>query len=334
MAPGRYHWPSVPVEEGPEVQAMQGDWLPARAALHPSGLYLALREIRPAELQDPFMQETIARVPARESVVQVARGDVGRGTAGTAPAGIVFHVARCGSTLVSQLLKQHVGVVAYAEPLPANEILLPPHKWPRTELVAALRSLGAAFAAHARKPWLLKLSSWNTLFCDLVAEAFPAAPWALCLRDPLEVAVSLLREPAGWIFDGQSPAAPFAKLVDPRGASRTREEYLARLYGAFCEAAARLDPARGLLVDYAALPGAAWESVAPHFGLAVDAPARARMREAAAMDSKAPVSRPVRFAADAEAKRAAASEALRTAVDTFARPALARLESLHPGVPA
>ncbi|HET8691030.1 MAG TPA: hypothetical protein VFM30_02785 [Steroidobacteraceae bacterium] len=334
MAPGRYHWPSVPVEEGPELQAMQGDWLPARAALHPSGLYLALREIRPAELQDPFMQETIARLPARESVVQVARADVGRGTAGTGPAGIVFHVARCGSTLVSQLLKQHVGTVVYAEPLPVNELLLPPHKWPRAEVVAALRSLGAAFANHARKPWVLKLSSWNTLFCELVAEAFPASPWALCLRDPLEVAVSLLRQPAGWMFEGEAPAAPFARLVDPGGAERKREEYVARVYGAFCEAALRLDPARGRLVDYAALPDAAWESVAPHFGLAVDEPARLRMRVAAGMDSKAPVHRPAKFSEDAQAKREAASPALRAAVDAHARPALGRLKSLHGGASA
>ncbi len=61
------------------MQATQGDWLPARAALHPTGLYFALRDIRTAELQDPFMQETIARVPARESVVQIAREDVGKG---------------------------------------------------------------------------------------------------------------------------------------------------------------------------------------------------------------------------------------------------------------
>ena len=132
------------------MQAMQGDWLPARAALHPTGLYFSLREIRPAELQDPFMQETIARVPARESVVRIGRKDVGKGVAGMAPAGIVFHVAHCGSTLVSQLLKQHVGLVVYAEPLPVNEILLLPYKWPRPELVAALRSLGGAFARHAR----------------------------------------------------------------------------------------------------------------------------------------------------------------------------------------
>ena len=89
------------------MQAMQGDWLPARAALHATGLYFSLREIRPSELQDPFVQETIARIPARESVVQIAREDLGKGSAGTSPAGIIFHVSRCGSTLVSQLLKQH-----------------------------------------------------------------------------------------------------------------------------------------------------------------------------------------------------------------------------------
>ena len=55
------------------MQPMQGDWLPARAALHPTGLYFSLREIRPAELQDHFMQETIARLPERESAVQIAR---------------------------------------------------------------------------------------------------------------------------------------------------------------------------------------------------------------------------------------------------------------------
>jgi hypothetical protein len=311
------------------MQAMQGDWLPARAALHPTGLYFSLREIRPAELQDPFMQETIARVPARETVVQCAREDGGKGAAGPAPAGIVFHVARCGSTLVSQLLKQHVGLVVYAEPLPVNEILLPPHRWPRAALVGALRSLGAAFARHARKPWVLKLTSWNTLFCDLVAEAFPATPWVLCLRDPVEVAVSLLRRPPGWIWDGQTPNAAFAKVIDPEGAAQTREEYVARLYGAFCAAAGRLDPAQGRLIDYASLPAAVWERVAPHFAQAVDAALRARMRGAAALDAKAPVGRPVKFEGDADAKRAGATDELRRAIDAHAGPALERLRSLY-----
>ena len=307
----------------------QGDWLPARAALHPTGLYFALRDVRAADLQDPFMQETVARLPGRESVVQIERGDVGKGTVGTAPAGIVFHVSRCGSTLVSQLLKQQVGIVTYAEPLPVNEILLPPHKWPRAELVGALRSLGAAFARHARKPYVLKLTSWNLLFCDIVAEAFPESPWVLCLRDPVEVAVSLLGRPPGWIWDGGAPAAPFLRYVDPEGIAPSREAYVARLFAAFCDAACRLDASRGRLVEYPSLPAAAWETVAPHFGQPVAAPIRARMQAAAAMDAKAPVGRPAAFGGDAASKQAAAGEALRREVDLHARPALSRLLALR-----
>ena len=95
--------------------------LPARAVLRNDGLYLALRDIGPEQLRDAFMQETIARIPAAESFVQIAREDLGKATPETAPAGLVFHVARCGSTLISQLLKTHDNLVVYAEPLPFNE---------------------------------------------------------------------------------------------------------------------------------------------------------------------------------------------------------------------
>lgn len=306
-----------------------GDWLPARAALHPTGLYFSLRGIAPGELRDPFMQETIARVQARESIVQIERAAVGRGTEGTAPAGLVFHVARCGSTLVSQLLKQRGGLVVYAEPLPMNEILLPPHKWVHGELVAAIRSLGAAFARHARQPYVLKLTSWNTLFCDLVAEAFPATPWVLCLRDPVEVCVSLLKLPAGWIWESGAPTPAFAPYIDPGGEANSRESYVARLYGAFCRAAARLEPRLGRLVRYESLPAAVWDMVAPHFSLTVDSHARERMSGAATRNSKAPGGADAPFASDTEAKRAAASPELREAVRHHARPPLEELERIH-----
>jgi hypothetical protein len=58
------------------------------------------------------------------------------------------------------------------------------------------------------------------------------------------------------------------------------------------------------------------------------------MQAASTLDAKAPVGRPAPFAEDPAARRAAASEALRTAVDRFARPALQRLQALHPGVDA
>ena len=299
---------------------IQGNRLPVRAALRPDGLYLALRDIRPEELRDAFMQETVARVPATETIVHIARDDIGKAAPDTAPAGLIFHVARCGSTLISQLLKKHEPLVVYAEPLPVNEILVPPHPWPRHELVAALRSLGDALAGHARRPYVLKLSSWNTMFCDVVAEAFPESPWVLSYRDPVEVGVSLLRQPPGWL---QDPAGPASRL------GPFSEEQVARLYGAFCEAVSRLDARRGRLVSYGALPAAAWNIVAPHFSLSIDARQQSRMSEAARINAKAPLGKDLPFVRDDASKQAAASAGLRQAIESFARPPLERLKSIH-----
>jgi hypothetical protein len=307
------------------VRQAQPASLPTRAVLKPSGLFVALREIAPDELQDAFMYETVTRLAGPDEIVEIPDQELGRLAPGSAPTGLIFHVARCGSTLVSQVLKQQRNLVVYAEPLPFNEILVPPHGQGRARMVAALRSLAALFALHAGRPFVIKLSSWNTLFCDLVAEAFPATPWVLCVRDPLEVAVSLQSQRPGWLLDSSDPANLFADIVDPARESRTFETYLARLFAAFCSAAARLDPLHGSLVAYDGLPGSVWEVVAPRFGLDLDPSTRQRMARAARLDAKSPAAKRVEFTPDNDRKRAAASAALREAVDAVARPAFERL---------
>jgi hypothetical protein len=122
---------------------------------------------------------------------------------------------------------------------------------------------------------------------------------------------------------------PFARYIDPEGASAAREEYVARLYGAFCESVARLGAARGRLLDYASLPASVWDQVAPHFGLALDEPTRRRMRESSGTYSKSPVGRATAYSDDSERKRASATVALLAAIDAYARPARARLEAMH-----
>jgi len=305
----------------------QGDPLPARAALHASGLYLQLRDIGVAELHDPFLKETIARCAAPERYVQVSMADLGRASAASAPAGLVFHVARCGSTLVSQLLKQQDELVVYAEPPAVNEILRPPQHWQRHELLGALRSLGDALARHARRPYVIKCTSWNTLYCELLAEAFPDTPWVLCLRNPVEVCVSLLQRPPGWLPGTGETSRRFAALIDPQGRSTTNETLVARTFGAFCEAIARLDRRRGRLVEYPALPAAVWQQIAPHFAVPVGEAARGRMEEAALRQAKAPVDKAAPFTSDAASKQAAASATLRAAIAMHARPALERLRA-------
>jgi hypothetical protein len=313
--------------------------LPCRAVLKPAGLYVALRDIPPGELRDAFMQQTVERVAASDELIEVPEAQLTALPPTGAPAGIVFHVGRCGSTLVSQLLKQLPGVTVYSEPLPFNDLLVPPQREPRARLVAALRVLGDLYARHAGGPCVIKFSSWNTLYCEVLCEAFPTTPWVLCLRDPLEVAVSLANDRPGWLAAGSPAERLFAAEVaatetgavgalgaDAKpGAAPGFEPLAAKLLSAFARAAARLDPHRGLVVEYPQLPAQVWERIAPHFGLQPDAEALARMRTVASKSAKAPLGHDVAFTPDSDRKRAQASPALTQAIEEFARPAWAAL---------
>jgi hypothetical protein len=297
--------------------------LPCRAVLKPAGLYVALRDIPPPELRDAFMQQTVERMPAVDELIEIPEAQLATLPATSAPAGIVFHVGRCGSTLVSQLLKQLPGVTVYSEPLPFNDLLVPPQREPRARLIAALRVLGDLYARHANGPYVIKFSSWNTLYCDLLCEAFPATPWVLCLRDPLEVAVSLVQDRPGWLAAGSSAVRVFAAEVEASGSATMPafEQLAAKLLAAFAKSAARLDARRGLVVDYPQLPAATWERIVPHFGLRADAAALARMAAASTGHAKAPLGNPVAFTPDGARKRSQATSALVQAIDEFARPA-------------
>lgn len=299
--------------------------LPVRAALHSSGLYIAIRDIPPEQLQDPFMQQTVARsTAAAESMVHIAPDEIEQDKFAASPAGIIFHAGRCGSTVVSQALKQHGAVTVYAEPLPVNEILSAPEIWPRSVRIGALRWLGAAFAAHAGRRYVLKLSSWNTLFCDLVTEAFPNTPWAFCLRDPAEVGAAIIADPPPWFRSAARPHY-IAQVVDPRSESHSSEDFFARLYAAFCRSVARIELSRGKLVRYEMLQEAVTGPLLSHFNLPADEDARRRMALSFTRYAKAPLGRSAAFAPDAAAKQAAASKDLREAIETIARPALDRL---------
>jgi hypothetical protein len=149
------------------------------------------------------------------------------------------------------------------------------------------------------------------------------------LRDPIEVCVSLLTHQPGWFRTTNDASRALVKAIDPAGASTSREDFAARVYGAFCEAASRLDRQRGKLVHYEGLPAAIWESVASHFALPVDAAQKDAIAAVARTHAKAAIGRPAAFVADAASKQAAASPELRRAIDAFARPALEHLKQKH-----
>jgi len=283
---------------------------------------------------EPFFDETVARWASGPGARPLVRTGLDALAAldrepSLEPAGMIFHLSRCGSTLVSRLLGTLHGVVVLAEPTPLNALLgLDPDRVDEAALVRLVRLLVRALGRcrHGdERRLVLKCSSWNIRRRAVLAAAFPETPWIWLQREPARILASLLAEPPGWLgLQAESSRAAWLFGLDPAPLpAMAHAEFAARALGAMLEAAAT-DPSRRLCVDYADLPDAVWERVAPHFGLAADPPAIDRMTQESRFYAKDPASRV--FAGDAPERRLI-TEAIREAAQRFAEPGYRTLAS-------
>ena len=274
---------------------------------------------------DPFLDQTVARWAAGPH----ARPTVKTGIEALAaldsepsldPAGVIFHLSRCGSTLVSRLLGTLPGVVVVAEPRPLNTLLgLDAARIDEADLVAAVRLVVRALGRRRHgdeRRLVLKTSSWNIRRRKILAAAFPETPWTWVQREPADVLASLLANPPGWLGLQAAPrqAARRFGFDQDTVSAMTRPEFAARALGAMLEAAAT-DSAQRLAIDYADLPAAAWQRVAPHFGLELDPAAVARMGAESRLYAKD--SEPRIFTGDAPRPL---TDEMRDAASRFAEP--------------
>ncbi len=247
------------------------------------------------------------------------------------PSGFIFHMSRCGSTLVSQMLAalpQNI-VVSEAPPLDAIvQMAGQPTDRPPAGAIRALRAMVAALGRRRfaeERDYVLKLDCWHTLALPLFRAAFPDVPWVFLYRDPVEVMVSQMRAPGAQVVHGALPPQIYG--IDG-GEAMTREEHYARVLAKTC--AAILDHwhlGGGVAINYRELPDAVWTRILPHFGLPDGERDRAEMRRAARRSAKAPREA---FVSDTIAKQKEATAPVRQAVDRHLADVYLRLEALAP----
>lgn len=300
--------------------------VPLAASRSEDALVLETVCLSGAELRHPFFVDSVERIrPDAGPPLVVPRAALREIPAepALAPAGIIFHVSRCGSTLLANLLRQIPHVVGYSEPSAINDLLMPPFGfWQRAEVVGGLRAIArqSSRAANGGR-YFVKLRSWQTLLAPLVLEAFPTSKWVFLTRDPVEVGVSVLRKPPAWLRAFDQSDNPFIPFAPETAAAASREDYIASMLGAFARSISDAWNDHGLMLHYEALPAAAWEIVSRHFGFAADAAAVARMRNCAQSYSKDPDGARS-FEPDAAAKLGAAGPRLLAATCAHAAPRL------------
>jgi hypothetical protein len=276
-------------------------WTPVALSAAAGELAIDWGDLRGVRFAEPFLHQTIERWAGGDPAPLVRSGGATLAALDSEPsldpAAIVFHVSRCGSTLLARLMRALPGVLVVSEAAPVNSLLLAGDMATPSSLRLLVRALGRKrFADETR--FVLKLSSWNVRRAALFRSAFPEARFIWLQRAPEAVLASLLADPPGW-FALRHDAAAARALFGIEDPAPDEASFAIRALAALYEAARAFGP--DLVLDYADLPAAAWTLAAPMIGLVPGAEDLARLEREASFVAKDATPRP--FAAHAPARR-------------------------------
>lgn len=322
----------------PDATPLDG-WVPIRVYPEAGQLRVDWCHLGDTRFHEPFFNETVERrlrhpfallFRPQTSLDALVERQASR--PGLPLRGLVFHMSRCGSTLVSQMLAALPWCRVLSEAGPIDSVLRAHLTLPGVSdetRTSWLRVVVAALGQQQHpeeRALFLKLDAWHTLELPLLQRAFPGVPWIFLYREPVEVMASHLKHRGAHMLPGLLEPALLG-LAAPDASGMTLEEYGARVLARICQAGlegyrARTNPAR--LVSYRQLPEAVPELLAGLFGQDVTPEDLERMRSAGQRDAKNPV---ISFEDDSAEKARGVTAVAREVAERFILPVHDALEA-------
>ena len=269
----------VPYTEGMSLAG----WYPV--ALDASGAepvlawrYLGERLLDAAFFQDNF--STLATEDRRvcyTPLAALAQFDAGQGAGLRClqPGAFVFHVSRCGSTLLTQMLSQLPSCVALPEPPVLDAFFRVLNARPQCmdapvifrQLLAALGQARRASETHL----IIKLDCWHAPWMAWVRQVYPDVPLFFLYREPQQVLDSHRRQRGLEMVPGLLPLGPL-QLTGQMQHAGDLDGYAVQVLGAIYRQALDLAAANGVhWLNYSQLPAAVWTELMPAMGMACSA---------------------------------------------------------------
>jgi hypothetical protein len=313
-------------------------WAPAWLEWRAAQPWVSWCYLGAAPLREPFYDLTIQRAlqtPFNSLFAHRTDMDIlarwHEESPGLAPSGFIFHMSRCGSTLVSRMLAALPCHLVVSEAGPLDALARSHARAPLAPIehkIAWFRWMVSALGQKRtgeEERYFIKFDSRTTLDLPFIRQAFPDVPWIFVYRDPAEVMASHRHDPAVSMIPGMIGSGGL-DLPPEQALAMSPEEYGARVLGRLCEAACVCLRDAGLPVNYAQLPEAVGRDISDHFGIGFTPGERERMNEAALFHAKHPKRR---FEPDGEYKRRELPEVAREAAARWIQPHYAELEWLH-----
>ena len=311
-------------------------WIPIRVFWRGGRAWVDWCHFGAERFSEPFFRDSVA-IALRRPFNQAFRHETPiealhewrAASPGLQPTAFLYHASRCGSTLVAQMLAALGTHVVVSEPPMVDAVLRAHHLAPGLDedtQVEWLRGLVSALGQprNGETGFVIKLDAWNVFELGLMRKAFPGTPWIYLYRDPVEIAVSQLRQRGAYMIPGM--IGPALNLFDLGEAMEMpAEDFIARVLGKMLEAGREgCSSAGGLALHYDELPRALWTTFRDVLGIRDDDATREVLQRAARWDAKNPR---LEFAADMERKQREADPALRSLVDRWAGDAYRAIEA-------
>lgn len=171
------------------------NWLPYRYRPGQQRVYWLLPF---GHATEPFQDETISRYRQQLinqiiqpcSTLAVAQQQA-IALADAQPAGFIFHLSRCGSTLISGCLSELDSTCVFSESPLLTELLLDKNLSVQEQknLLRAFINLQAAVFPN-RPQVIIKWNAWDIFCWDLIRDLYPQVPAIFLVRDPVEILAS------------------------------------------------------------------------------------------------------------------------------------------------
>ena len=293
--------------------------IPVHVDAGSSGLTVEWMDMEPSEFREPFFRQTVARGRAanRQRCIAPAESLLDDGSRGSTPAldVAIFHLSRCGSTLVANAVRTSDDAIVLSEPQPLTYLLSMPlgdAEWERRRrryMSGFIRAFRTA-AGDRQRTVVVKLSSLTVPAFPIVKLVWPSVLRLLIIRHPVEVIASQIRDCGGWL-SAQTGLDLGTELGKAKAVDYCLEQYCSMAMSGLA-----LARSGALVIDYAQLTAEVLTALMERIGIAPDG--EAAVERVCRRYSKSEADLP--FVDDVTAKRDSVGPAQTTACLTRALP--------------
>lgn len=252
---------------------------------------VAWRDLAETRFTAPFFHSTLVNQPKKEQrICTTELSALTEFNDGIAPSAFIFHVSRCGSTLITQLISDLNHCIVLSEP-PILDAFFRTHREGNQDDLKVFQhivnTLGQKRFSDERH-LIIKFDSWHIANIDFIRRAFPNVPVIFLYRDPHQVLASHQRQRGPQMIPDfvDMPNLPIDKS-DLQPADF--DAYTVRVLDQFFIAALKqYQKNRLTLVNYKQLPQLVWEQLLIEFQIDVSSDQQEKMKKRSQYHSKNP----------------------------------------------